>query len=137
VTGSFVARGGTTLTLSRPGDLDQPGCSVWRSLDRGREGHSEAGNGQPEQNLAGLEEVGDLRGAEQLELGEPGGVGVRSRETRGVQLEVFQLDITKPADRDVVCHASAWDLDNQKPMKGAATRRILELISDLEAEGLL
>jgi len=30
-----------------------------------------------------------------------------------------------------------WDLDNQKPMKGAATRRILELISDLEAEGLL
>ena len=30
-----------------------------------------------------------------------------------------------------------WDLDNQKPMKGAATRRILELISQLEAEGLL
>ena len=30
-----------------------------------------------------------------------------------------------------------WDLDNQKPMKGAATRRILELIAALEAEGLL
>ena len=30
-----------------------------------------------------------------------------------------------------------WDLDNQKPMKGSATRRILELISKLEAEGLL
>ena len=30
-----------------------------------------------------------------------------------------------------------WDLDNQKPMKGSATRRILELISELEAEGLL
>jgi hypothetical protein len=30
-----------------------------------------------------------------------------------------------------------WDLDNQKPMKGAATRRILALISDLETEGLL
>jgi hypothetical protein len=30
-----------------------------------------------------------------------------------------------------------WDLDNQKPMKGAATRRILELIHQLEAEGLL
>ena len=30
-----------------------------------------------------------------------------------------------------------WDLDNQKPMKGAVTRRILELISELEAEGLL
>ncbi len=30
-----------------------------------------------------------------------------------------------------------WDLDNQKPMKGAETRRILELISELEAEGLL
>jgi hypothetical protein len=30
-----------------------------------------------------------------------------------------------------------WDLDNHKPMKGAATRRLLELISELEAEGLL
>ena len=30
-----------------------------------------------------------------------------------------------------------WDLDNQKPMKGSATRRILELISELKAEGLL
>jgi hypothetical protein len=30
-----------------------------------------------------------------------------------------------------------WDLDNQKPMRGAATRRILTLISDLETEGLL
>ena len=30
-----------------------------------------------------------------------------------------------------------WDLDNQKRMKGAATRRILVLISELEAEGLL
>jgi hypothetical protein len=30
-----------------------------------------------------------------------------------------------------------WALDNQKPMKGAATRRILELISELVAEGLL
>ena len=30
-----------------------------------------------------------------------------------------------------------WDLDNQKPMKGAAPRQILALIADLEAEGLL
>jgi hypothetical protein len=30
-----------------------------------------------------------------------------------------------------------WDLDNQKPMKGAATRRIPELIRELEAERLL
>ena len=30
-----------------------------------------------------------------------------------------------------------WDLDNQKPMKGAATSRILALIAELEAEGLL
>jgi len=30
-----------------------------------------------------------------------------------------------------------WDLDNQKPMKGAITRRILELIAELESEGLL
>jgi hypothetical protein len=30
-----------------------------------------------------------------------------------------------------------WDVDNQKAMKGTATRRILDLISELEAEGLL
>jgi hypothetical protein len=30
-----------------------------------------------------------------------------------------------------------WDLDNQKAMKGAPTRRILALIRELEAEGLL
>jgi hypothetical protein len=30
-----------------------------------------------------------------------------------------------------------WDLDGRKPMKGAATARILELIAELESEGLL
>jgi Domain of unknown function (DUF4160) len=30
-----------------------------------------------------------------------------------------------------------WDLDNQKAMKGAATRPILALIRELDAEGLL
>lgn len=30
-----------------------------------------------------------------------------------------------------------WDLDNKKAMKGKATRRILELIGELEFEGLL
>jgi hypothetical protein len=30
-----------------------------------------------------------------------------------------------------------WDLENQKPMKGAATKRILAMIAELEAEGLL
>lgn len=30
-----------------------------------------------------------------------------------------------------------WDLDNQKPMKGSASRRILDLIAELETEGLL
>ena len=30
-----------------------------------------------------------------------------------------------------------WDLDHQKAMKGAITRRILELIAELESEGLL
>jgi hypothetical protein len=30
-----------------------------------------------------------------------------------------------------------WDLDNQKPMKGSATRQMLTLIADLESEGLL
>ncbi len=30
-----------------------------------------------------------------------------------------------------------WDLDNQKSMKGAAARRLLKLIAELESEGLL
>jgi len=30
-----------------------------------------------------------------------------------------------------------WDLDNKKPMKGAASRRIRQLIEELESEGLL
>jgi hypothetical protein len=30
-----------------------------------------------------------------------------------------------------------WDLDNRLPMKGKASRRVLELIADLESEGLL
>ena len=30
-----------------------------------------------------------------------------------------------------------WDLDNQKAMKGAVTRRIVDLIAELELEGLL
>jgi hypothetical protein len=30
-----------------------------------------------------------------------------------------------------------WDLDNHKAMRGAATRRVLDLIAELESEGLL
>ena len=30
-----------------------------------------------------------------------------------------------------------WDLDNKKPMRGHATRRVRELIEDLAPEGLL
>lgn len=30
-----------------------------------------------------------------------------------------------------------WDLENNKPMRGIATRRILNLIDELESEGLL
>jgi len=30
-----------------------------------------------------------------------------------------------------------WDLDNQKPMKGKASRKVLRLIRKLESEGLL
>jgi len=30
-----------------------------------------------------------------------------------------------------------WDLDNKQPMKGRATRKLLESIAELEAEGLL
>ena len=30
-----------------------------------------------------------------------------------------------------------WDLENSTAMKGAMTRRILELINELESEGLL
>ena len=30
-----------------------------------------------------------------------------------------------------------WDLDNNKPMKGKAPRKLLRLIRELESEGLL
>ena len=30
-----------------------------------------------------------------------------------------------------------WDLDNNKPMKGKASRRVLQLIRELQSEGLL
>jgi len=30
-----------------------------------------------------------------------------------------------------------WDLDNEKAMKGNAPRRVIELIKELDAEGLL
>jgi hypothetical protein len=30
-----------------------------------------------------------------------------------------------------------WDMDNQKAMKGAATRKVLALIAELESEGAL
>ena len=30
-----------------------------------------------------------------------------------------------------------WDLENRQPMRGAATRRILHLIDELDSEGLL
>jgi len=30
-----------------------------------------------------------------------------------------------------------WDLDNEKPMMGAASRKLLDLIRDLENEGRL
>jgi len=30
-----------------------------------------------------------------------------------------------------------WDLENQKPMKGAAPKRVVELIEELEVEGQL
>jgi len=30
-----------------------------------------------------------------------------------------------------------WDLENKLAMKGKASRRVLELIAELEAEGLL
>lgn len=46
------------------------------------------------------------------------------------------LFITWKGDRDgrlVV----VWDLDNRKPMKGVAPRRVLDLIAMLESEGAL
>jgi len=30
-----------------------------------------------------------------------------------------------------------WDLENRKPMRGKATRRVLQLVEQLESEGLL
>jgi len=37
-------------------------------------------------------------------------------------------------DREFV---AKWDMDNKKSMKGSAPRRVIELIADLEDEGLL
>ncbi len=48
--------------------------------------------------------------------------------------QVRQRQVRGPADGTLIVK---WDLDNQKPMKVAATRRIVVLISELEAEGLL
>jgi hypothetical protein len=30
-----------------------------------------------------------------------------------------------------------WDLEHSKPMKGAASRRVLKLLAELESEGVL
>lgn len=30
-----------------------------------------------------------------------------------------------------------WDLENRKPMRGKATRKVLQLVDQLESEGLL
>ena len=30
-----------------------------------------------------------------------------------------------------------WDLERRRPMKGSATRRVLDLIAELEEEGIL
>lgn len=38
--------------------------------------------------------------------------------------------------RDQVC-AVKWDLDNRRPMRGVASARLVRLIEELEAEGLL
>ncbi|MGA8246720.1 MAG: hypothetical protein WB797_07440, partial [Nocardioides sp.] len=51
-----------------------------------RQDDAEAGDRQPEQNLSRCEQVGDARGAEHLQLGQPGVVRRRAGEARGLQL---------------------------------------------------
>ena len=53
---------------------------------RGRQADSESGDGQAKQDLARLEQVRDLRRAEQLELSQPGGILLRPCKARALQL---------------------------------------------------
>ncbi|MDD9985712.1 MAG: hypothetical protein OXQ31_05545 [Spirochaetaceae bacterium] len=55
---------------------------------------------------------------------------------------VFVTWITDHAPRHVHVYRDRtlvvkWDLENRKPMRGSATRHILNLITELEAEGIL
>jgi len=59
-----------------------------------------------------------------------GGADTSSSRGKATIRRAMCTCIARRADREV-------GLDSQKPMKGAATRRILGLISELEAEGLL
>jgi len=52
------------------------------------------------------------------------------------------LQLAGDADRHVHVYRKGklvvkWDLDNKKPMQGAASKKLLDLIRDLENEGRL
>jgi hypothetical protein len=70
----------------------------------------------------------------------------RQRLGRGQLIAGFEVSINcrfSVSTEVVTIHGNIWnawessDLDNRKAMKGSATRGILELIAELESEGLL
>lgn len=61
------------------------------------------------------------------------------KERRGGYVFVWWKGGHPPRHVHVYCDGELvvkWDLDNQKPMRGRASRRVLELIAELEAEGI-
>lgn len=68
---------------------------------RRREDHSETGDRQPEKHLTGREEIGDPRGAEEFELGKPGGVGVRPGHPRTLELDRVVPDLLPGLTKEV------------------------------------
>jgi hypothetical protein len=67
---------------------------------RGRQADAEASDGQTQQDLARLEQVCDLRCAEQLELGKPDGVLLRSCRAGAVKLRVVYQTFWRASRRN-------------------------------------
>ncbi len=62
------------------------------------------------------------------------------KERRGGYIFVWWKGDHPPRHVHVYCDGALvvkWDLDNKKPMRGQASRRVIELIAELEAEGIL
>src|SRR5450759_5054073 len=84
-----------TTFCSRTNPVTSRPCSRRRNLLEAwwRQADAEAGEGQTQQDLARLEQVCDLRCAEQLELREPDGILIWSCDPRLVELEGVVPDL--------------------------------------------